>query len=236
MGMTTIDEQCLSVPVKGDVAIRTLERAARSRARIRIQLRDAMTNRRINGYVISAGLKTIMVDAGDSEIDRAAQGAFCDVTLSVDEGLYVFASRVAKVQSNDGGGVHLELTRPASLQLMQRRRFVRARLSTSTTVRIEPVEDAAFDAFDASLLNLAEEGLAARTELALADRLSVDQMVRIRFRSDASPDEFDLRAILRRKTAAGDRGQVIMGLTFEFDDDESGKREAVRDAVRHYIL
>lgn len=234
--MTTTEDQCLFVPVKGDIAVRALERASRSRARIRIQLRDRITQRRINGCVIRAGLNSIRVDAGACKIDRAARGAFCDATLSIDEGLYVFASRVINICSNDGGCVHLELTRPESLRLIQRRRFVRARLSTSTAVHIEPVADNAFEPFDANLLNLAEEGLAARTEVALADRLSVDQTVRIRFRSDASANAFDLRAILRRKTAAGDRGQVILGLTFEFDDDEGAVRDAVRDAVQHYIL
>ena len=234
--MTTIDEQCPSVPVKGDVAARALERAARSRAKIRIQLRDRTTQRRIDGHVVSAGLESIVVNCGDKALDRTAKGAFCDVTLSIDEGLYIFASSIADLRRNDDGGVQLELTRPATLQLMQRRRFVRARLSTSTTVSIEPLTVGAFEPFDASLLNLAEEGLAAKTELALADRLIVDQPIRIRFRSDAATNEFHLRATLRRKTAAGGGGQVILGLTFDFGDHENQEREAIRDAVRHYIL
>lgn len=196
---------------------RLVELAVRNSAMVKLNLKTD-PEIELTGIVFSAGPESLWIepeqqgDLGDQLITVC-----CDGELSLGETRYLFAGSILAI-SRDEQHYQLEITRPDALQVIQRRRFLRADLIESTTVDLlaidQPVD--AEDALTAGiLLNLSVGGIACRITTAVADQLTDGQRIGIRFELPGDPQPFYLPARVTNKTPAGSDGQMVLGLEFE---------------------
>ena len=170
-GMTTTTAGGRSIEVTGIDLSRVLARAADQRTSIRVKPRGCNPADRIIAVVVQADATRIVIES-DQPICGNGNGSdaddrFCDITLSSHRGVYIFSTHVVDVR-NVATGVQCDLAPPAAAQLLERRRFVRARLSPSVGVRLMNPSHPGADPVEGQLLNLSEMGLACRVSAAVA--------------------------------------------------------------------
>ncbi len=215
-----------------DASSRTLEGAIRTQSQVVLEF-PAYPNQSVNGFLISGDQKAILLEiTGRPSLNPAdLVNATCHVRLYSDQ-RYEFASEVTAAPQW-GETRSLALTRPATLNVLERRRFVRAKLAPSSKVTLEWMTNGESHRHTASLLNISADGLACRIEDAVAGALEGAASLRARFDLPGGARTFRLTADVSNRTPASGE-HTILGLQFRRTPDQAPQLEALKESLGRY--
>ena len=212
-----------------DASQNVLDRAVHVQAQIVLESPD-WGQTTINGFLVSGdGVALLMEITGQPTVaaDRLPNTR-CEVRLYA-ERRYAFASTITAVP-RWGNSRCLALARPQTIGVLERRRFLRARLAPSSRVRLEWTADGTTQRQVAVMLNISAEGLACRVEDPAAAGLNPGDQIHAKFRLPALPDELVVAATVSNKTPASE-GHTIMGLHFQPTPEAAETLTALREAL-----
>lgn len=208
-------------------AKRVLEQALRTKAPLSIEPRNSPDDRPICGRLKSIDGNLLYLDLSDDAGETNMTGligTFCDVQTILSEQIYLFASCVLDVYDTTAPR-SLVLALPDSIQVGNRRRFVRRTLARSSTVEV--TTDEAGEPCQADLCNLGGNGLACRISKEMDSFLLIGEQVRIRFDVPGLPDIIDVAAIVCNKTPTGDHNAMLVGLQFDLSEGDPAEAQAI---------
>lgn len=162
---------------------------------------------------------------------RELVGTYVDVVLHLGEQRYMFSTDVIRVlpAAIAGEPPCLHASRPALLQVAQRRRFRRIKLSHSAQVDLRWIRDGMNMGGVGWLFNISGAGMACRTEERVAETLWIGEEVQMEFTlAPGDTERFRLKGTLCNKTPTGSLGKVILGVQFVADDANPESTDAVR--------
>jgi hypothetical protein len=167
----------------------------------------------INGFLISADDRALLMEITGRLAIRPADlvQQACDVNLYADQ-RYLFSSSVTAAPQW-GESRSLALARPSVLRVLERRRFLRAKLAPSSKVSVEWMCGGTTVRHVAPLLNISLDGLACRMDERAAATLQSDDVLTVSFDLPGQDNQFRFTATVCTKTAASG-GYVILGLQF----------------------
>jgi hypothetical protein len=144
------------------------------------------------------------------------EGTYCDAHFQLSEHRYLFSSDILRVEWPQHSAPQVQVERPKSLQVAQRRRSWRFQPARSAQVELRWTRDGQVPAGSVGwLCNVSAEGLACRTEARVADQLWIGDQVVVEFTlGPGDPEPYILDAVLCNKTPAGSPGRVILGVQF----------------------
>ncbi len=167
----------------------------------------------INGALISADAKSLLIEVtGRPAVDL---GALSDVVCEgqiYGERRFSFSSKFEST-FGWGGSQCLSIQRPAALTVVERRRFIRAKLAPSSKVTLEWRFSGASHRQQANLLNVSAEGLACRIGDDVAATLQASERVQVSFDLPGSAGTNELTAMVTNKVP-GSEGCTLVGLHF----------------------
>lgn len=213
---------------------RVLEQALRSNARFQIEARNAPDGPPLSGRLVSIDGNLMTVELDDDGRARPTPtlvGVFCDVQTVLSDQIYLFCTCIMDV-IEAGPPRRIVLAIPDSVQVWNRRKFLRRTLARSARVELS-TEDMQ-EPCSAELSNLSGNGLACRVNKDLDGTLLIGEPARARFSLPGIPEQFDLPSVICNKTTTGDGGSLIVGLEFEMDELSEPELDLI-ERLRAYL-
>jgi len=164
-------------------------------------------------------------------------GTCCDAGLRLGDARYLFDGDVIRVEHAHEPPVmaRIFLTRPDTLQVMQRRRFSRFRPARSTQVELRWQKDAeSLHGTIAWLCNISPDGLACRVERRIGEQLWIGDRVTAEF--TVAPGELNhyvIDSFLCSKTPGGTEDKMILGLQFVSEPGFENSKLATEKLRQH---
>ncbi len=210
-------------------AARVFEQATRSHATILLEPSVWGYFDGLKGFIASGDERTVMVEITESPPQplEGLRGLYCDAELLLSGHRYMFCSDIVEVVRLGEGTQTLVLSRPATLQVAQRRRFWRADLAEPSSVWLAS-DGPEGQRHMASVYNISQDGMACRADVAASDVLLIGDTVDSSFDLPRCPRHFKLKAVVCNKTPAADEGKVILGLQFVRDQADREASESLR--------
>lgn len=212
---------------------RALETAIRTQAQAVLEL-PSYPSTTVNGFLISGDQKAILMEItgrpGVNPTDLV--NATCHVSVYSDQ-RYQFASEITAAP-RWGETRSLAIARPRSVHVLERRRFVRAKLAPSSKVTIEWSRGSTSHRLAANLLNISVEGLACRMDDAAAAALATGDSVRVSFELPGHARPFLLHASVCNKTPAS-AAHTIVGIQFQSTPQQEAPLQALRAVLSRQI-
>lgn len=163
---------------------------------------------------------------------RSLIGTYVDALILLGEQRYMFSSDLLRILSPTGGDdLHrVHLTRPNIVQVAQRRRFRRIRLSHSAQVDLFWQREGLGRMGGVGwLCNISGDGLACRTEERVADMLWIGDEIEMEFTLVPGDSErFRLQGAVVNKTPTGNLGKTILGVQFATDESHPESARAAQ--------
>lgn len=211
----------ISLELTARHAARVLTQAVRARAKLEIEPRPEDRHRLLWGLLTGHDEDALHVELCDVErsIDlRSLIGVMCDVRSIVCGQLCLFATFVSDV-ADHAVPARLMLGLPESIQLANRRRFARRAPADPVPARLTlPGSNAKFVAV---LSNIGAGGLACRAvSRELDELLFIGDRIAVEFALPWSKEVFELPASVCTKGAAGEPGQLLVGVEFVAEGNE----------------
>lgn len=201
-------------PIKLDPATttQTIDAAIRTQAQIVLEA-PQWENVTLNGFLISGDDRALLMElTGKPKIRLNTLPNISVQAQLYAEQRFVFESRITATPKW-GATQSIAIERPTSLRVLDRRRFARARLAPSSTVKLEWTHDGLARRYSATLLNISPDGLACRVEEPAAEAIDAGDIIVSRFNLPQSEQLFDLESSVLNKTPTGE-GTYILGLQF----------------------
>jgi hypothetical protein len=215
------------IPLNEGQSSRILEQAARTHSQVLIELPGGSLDS-ISGQIVSCDESVVLVATTRAMDDDSAPspGRCADVQLFSDQ-RYFFSTHIVD-HGSDAEPRRLVLERPPTINVLQRRRFLRTRLAPSSDVQLSGVGGEGPIDCAGTLLNLSGEGLACRTTPDGAAQLSIGQSVQVRFEVPEGPAPFELAGTVCNLTPASGPGPII-GIQFMSDQSDTSDLRTLRD-------
>lgn len=210
-------------------ATRVMDDAVSARCQIVIEFESA-PGRTVNGTLLSGDSQSLLVEVTGRPAFEWPKllGTSCDVRIYHDR-RYTASVRVLDLPKwGETQGV--TLSRPASIRILDRRRFLRAKLAPSSKVELEWKTDGRERIQAVSLLNVSADGMACRVEDALVAGLQKRDRLRARFALPGTDRRIELNARVTNFTPAS-VGASIMGLQFLTSEEDADAIRALRLAI-----
>jgi hypothetical protein len=191
----------------------------------------------LNGYLISGDERALLMEITGSPALRMENqhGVPCEGHLYADQ-RYVFQTRISATPQW-GRSRSVALDRPTTLRVMDRRRFSRAKLAPSSTVRLEWTHDGLARRCTAPLLNISADGMACRVDPGIAGAMPRGDLLVTRFKLPHHPQTFVLEAAVLNVTGTPD-DRVLIGLQFvrsqKYAEMLTMLRHALTGPIPHY--
>jgi Tfp pilus assembly protein PilZ len=229
MQTLTASPDLFAYPLDRRRSARILEQAARSHARVTLQPRSPGDAPELAGVIVAAAPESfcVQLDEGMPDVPPSAASVCCDACLRLGSDQYLFDTSIMAVIDTDTP-TRLEVARPDTVQIMQRRRFRRTAVRGSSPVTVRTVGGGAASG---TLLNASVDGVACRVATEAADRAKIGDTVRIQFELADPPQSFDLAAVVRSKTPAATEFQTIVGLQFAYGREDREQRHRLTAAL-----
>jgi c-di-GMP-binding flagellar brake protein YcgR len=202
-----------------------VEAAAQGRAAIEIRPKSTVEREPIGGRLLESRADSLFLSVAEWSEAALPRSIYCDVGLLLNGQQYLFSTSVLDVLDSMEGR-RLEVTRPRVLQVLQRRRFVRADLAESAAVRVGPADAGRAPLCKGVLLNISCDGLACRMDCGDAKRFALNDVVRLSFSLRGGTEHFHGIAAVKNLTEGGTEGTVILGL--QFDKSPAWAEQAAR--------
>jgi hypothetical protein len=189
-----------------------IETATRTEAQVVLES-PAFPSTTINGFLISGDDKALLMEITGhplASIDGIVN-APC-VAYIYGEQRYTFSTKITDVPQWGRSGL-LAFARPRVIGLIERRRFIRAKLAPSSQVRLVWQQSGVPHSHRASLLNISPDGLACRMDDDAAAAIGKDDPLEATFDIPGRGEPFALHATIKNKTPAS-KGCTILGLQF----------------------
>jgi len=193
----------------------------------------AMRDASVNGYLISVDDRALLLEVtGRPALDFASLiDTSCEVQLFGDQ-RYIFNATITAAPKW-GESRSLAVSRPATIKVLDRRRFARAKLAASSMVTLQWTRRGALHRQSASLLNISVDGLACRIDdAAAAASINGASDLLVSFRLPNHTRSFELRAVVANRTPAS-AGGVILGLQYDTAAVPTDELDALRRALRN---
>ncbi len=167
----------------------------------------------INGALMSSDGRALLIEvSGRPAIDlKKLIGAHFDGQI-YGERRFSFSSRIETVFAW-GQSICLSVERPSRLVVLERRRFIRAKLAPSSKVTLAWSAAGRSHRHQANLLNISAEGLACRMDDELAALIDPAHRLTVTFELPGGEGATELAAILTNKVP-GSEGCSLVGLHF----------------------
>jgi len=211
------------------VSDRLLAEAVTARSAIVLEF-DAMPGRTVNGTLLSCDEDAMLVEvSGRPPFEWSKlKGESCEARIYHDQ-RYIAETRVLDVPTW-GNTLGLALARPAALRVLDRRRFLRAKLAPSSKVEIQWKVAGAQRRHTVSLLNVSADGMACKLEDEVATGLDKRRRLRVGFDLPGGGHRIELDARVTNLTPAS-AGSSIMGLQFITSEADAASVRALRMAI-----
>ncbi len=213
-----------------EVSHRVIENAIRTQAQTVLES-PAFPDATINAFMISGDQTALLMEVTSQLIAPVEQllNARCEAQLYCDQ-RYRFAT-VINAAPQWGNSRSLAIARPETISVIDRRRFLRAKLAPSTKVKLQWQRAGVIQRHVAAMLNISPEGLACRLADGVATTVETDDPVQVKFEFAELARSFSLEAVVSNKTPASE-GSIILGLRFARLPEEADQLAALRQAVR----
>lgn len=220
-----------AVKLDKDASGRAIENAIRTQAQIVLES-QAFGETTVNGFLICGDESALLMETTGSLIQSADRilNVRCEARLYADQ-RYRF-STVIKATPQWGNSRSIAIERPAAISVMDRRRFLRAKLAPSSKVALEWVRAGKTYRHVAVLLNISAEGLACRVDGDAALAIDRDDSIQVRFGFPNFGHQFNFSSGVSNKTPASE-GCTILGLHFQRSPDAADDLRLLRDAVQN---
>ncbi len=190
-----------------------LEAAIRTQAGIVLDLPD-FPEKTIHGLLISGDDRALLLEVTSPALSSPETLLNAQATATIGaESRYQFSTQITGTPRY-GRSTLLAIVKPRKLAVLERRRFVRARLAPSSRVVIRWRAGEEQHSHNASLLNVSAEGLACRLAGDTASDIKQGTRLRVAFELPGQQGQFDLEAAVMNKVPASE-GCVILGLRFQ---------------------
>jgi hypothetical protein len=218
------------ITLNADESQRSLESAIRTQAQVVLES-SVIPHATINGCLISGDERALLMEiTGRPARDPSALvNAIAHVQLYSDR-RYGFSTTVTAVPQW-GQTRALALDRPAVMTVIDRRRFVRARLAPSSHLKLEWRHATVDHRCIATLLNISTDGIACRVEGPAAPPIEVGDTMRTWFTMPGQDLAFDLSAAVSNVTPASG-GSTILGLQFDRSTKTCSQIDRLRESLR----
>jgi hypothetical protein len=189
-----------------------IEQSIRNNAQVIIDT-PASPQSTINGFLISGDEKTLLMEiTGKPLVDPVnLVNSSADVQLYAEQ-RYHFNVQIAACPKW-GDTQALALDRPQTIQVIDRRRFWRAKLAPSSRVTLEWTHCGAIQKHVAIMLNISADGMACRIDDIGAAAVEINESLTARFSIPGESTPFELEAVLHNKLPSSP-GATILGLQF----------------------
>ncbi|MCG3125327.1 MAG: hypothetical protein CHACPFDD_00145 [Phycisphaerae bacterium] len=214
---------------------RVLEQALRTQAVVEIEPRNWPDAPPISGHILSNDGRQMVIaldDDGRALPIASFAGMFCDVKTMLSEQIYIFGASIVEASAQTVPHT-LTLATPETVQVSNRRRFIRRTLARASQVEI--VVDEGLDSFVGEFGNISGNGLSARVPREADDALLIGEPVRVRFAMPCMKERFDLRGILTNKTASPDKATLTIGVQFEPPATSDPRAAAAIERLRAFL-
>lgn len=219
-----------TIRLDSEVSHRIIENAIRTQAQTVLES-PAFPDATINAFMISGDQTALLMEVTSQLFAPAEQllNAPCEAQLYCDQ-RYRFATVINAIPQW-GNSRSLAIARPKTISVIDRRRFLRAKLAPSTTVKLQWQRAGVTQRHVAAMLNISPEGLACRVADGAAMAVEADDPVQVRFEFADLDRLFSLEAVVSNKTPASE-GSIILGLRFARLPEEADQLGALRQAVK----
>ena len=189
-----------------------IEQSIRNNAQIILDT-PASPQTTINGFLISGDEKTLLMEiTGKPAVDpNSLVNAHAEAQLYAEQ-RYHFSAQIAACPKW-GDTQALALLRPDTIQVVDRRRFWRAKLAPSSRVSLEWTHCGSKQKHVAVLLNISVDGLACRLDDLGASAVEISDTLHATFNLPGENTPFELEAVVHNKMPASP-GCTILGLQF----------------------
>lgn len=222
------------IDIPAPQAVRRLEQAVRAATHVELAAKGLADGMSLRGRFAASTAEAVVVRLEHKDDPRPEPSTYCDATFKMSGEEFLFTSVVLGV-SQVPGGVDVELSYPDCIQMWQRRRFLRAAIADSTTVWLGAPGDAGAGSAEGRLLNLSQEGLACRMQVAAADTCAIGDRVGLAFELNSAGSPFRFEGTVISKTAGGTPGTIIVGVHFDMDQCACSERERLARALHAFM-
>jgi hypothetical protein len=218
-----------SVKLDPESSREALDQAIRTQTQLVLES-SAFQNTTINGFLISGDDTALLMEVtGQPTVPLdGLLNVRCEGRL-YGERRYEFSTTVQAVPTW-GNSRCLALSRPRTIGLFERRRFLRAKLAPSTRVRVEWHRDGVDHHYVAAMLNISPEGLACRVGNDVAHAFECGGTLRLEFSLPPRNKTMRLCGTVSNKTPASE-GYTILGLHFEFRPEDADTAATLRELL-----
>ncbi len=219
-----------AINLNADAANQAIENAVRTQAQIVLEA-PAFGDVTINGFLICGDNSALLIETtGRLPVpSHALVDTKCEVRVYTDQ-RYQFESVITSAPQW-GDSRSIAISRPRAISVIERRRFLRAKLAPSTRVKLEWSHDGVNHRHVAAMLNVSPEGLACRLDDGAAAAIAGGGSIRAKFDVPGCDHSFDVESSICNKTPASE-GCTILGLHFSTTADNVGEVAALREALK----
>lgn len=155
-------------------------------------------------------------------------GLYCQAEFSVGGSPYLLNIYLTEIHLQE----HTLCTnRPKLVQVLERRKFMRAQTAPATTITVQwPAESRQALA---KLFNIAGGGLAFRIDNEMADYIAIGDVLEAQFELTGLPNRFAFPINICNKTLASDEQSVIVGA--QFQESGPGVQAGDLDELRRFL-
>jgi hypothetical protein len=217
------------IPLDQEASNQAIEAAARTQAQIVLESL-AFPSVTINGFLISGDDKALLMEITGHPMPslEGVINAPCTARL-YGERRYEFPTMITDVP-RWGRSALVAFVRPRLIGLVERRRFIRARLSPSSQVQLAWRHSGVAHSHSAPLLNISPGGLACRLDGAIAATIGKNDLLDLTFEIGGQGECFSFQAAVKNKTPASE-GFTILGLQFVPAPEAVEKLVALRELL-----
>ena len=189
-----------------------LDAAVRTQGQIVLES-AAWGNITVNGFLISADEKALLMEVTGKPALKVTSlvGVKCGGQIYCDQ-RYLLSTTVTAAPKW-GDTCCLALARPDQVSVLDRRRFVRAKLAPSSQVRLEWTSDRLAHRYMAALLNISPDGLSCRLDGEVSESIELGDLLVARFNLPGQARQFVLEGKVLNLTGAAE-GRTIVGVQF----------------------
>jgi len=188
-------------------------------------------NTTLNGLLITGDDEALLIELTGHPAIHVSEllGAECEAQIYSDQRYRLIATIVATPSWGETQAVAIR--RPTEIQVVDRRRFFRARLAPSCTVRLTWGHNGEHQHHTVSLLNISPDGMACRIGDEVAPAIRHCRRLLASFELPGATNTFNIAANVSNITPASP-GANILGLQFERTADHAEQLTALRELLQ----
>lgn len=212
-----------------EAATKAIDAAIENRAQIVLES-TAFSGTTINCILISGDENALLMEVtGRPEVNfDSLVSEACQARLYGDR-RYAFSTTITSTLPW-GKTCSLAVTRPKTLNVLERRRFMRARLAPSSKVTLQWKKAGTKHCHKVNLLNISSDGIACRLEDSVSALIEKKSRLFVTFELPEHDQPFELQARVTNQTPASE-GHTILGLQFVTAEKDARVISALRIAV-----